>query len=125
MKRVVRAGIGAGVWKEGVFLVEEGWRNVRRGTPIEAVPRIFFFPEVEVHSRIPSWGKMCSRCATWAGGRTRKVWDADISARLGLDASPEWRSSRSSSGSESSKVEKTMLARCLFRLVICTERTAA
>lgn len=56
--------------------------------------------------------------------RAFKLWD-DVLDRAGSNDFLERRSLRSSSGSESSKVEKTILARCLFRLVICTDRTAA
>lgn len=64
-KRAVSSDIGVEVWKEGVLvLVLAFWRNVGRETPIEAVPRVSFLPEVDVHSRAPSRGKMRSCSAT-------------------------------------------------------------
>lgn len=63
MKRVVSPWNGVDVWKEGV-LMSFFWRKVVREMPIEAVPRVSFCPEVDVHSRAPSRGKMCSCLAT-------------------------------------------------------------
>lgn len=65
MKRVVSSCIGVGVWKEGVLVLAlVAWRKAGKETPIEAVPRTSFLPEVDVHSNAPSGGKIRSCSAT-------------------------------------------------------------
>lgn len=60
---------------------------------------------------------------TWAGVRIVQLFRWLMS---GMDLLSVGLSCMLSvSGSDESKAEKTMFARCLFRLVICTERTAA
>lgn len=59
---------------------------------------------------------------TWAGLR---MIQGVVSFFAIVDRFPERRDSMSMAESDSSKVEKIMFARCLFRLVIWTARTAA
>lgn len=95
-------------------------KNEARGMPSSAVPRSYVWVGV-VHSRAERW-KMRSCWDTWAG--VRMVQDAVSFFGL-VGMSPERRFSRSMAESDSRMVEKTMFARCRFRLVIWTARTAA
>lgn len=124
-KSDVRSGIGMLVCRD---LREVCWlacaclKNEASETPIEALPRFCVWDGV-FHWRAPSRWKMRSSRDTCAGVRTFQ--DAVSGLALLLDTSPERRLSMSMAGSDSSKVEKMMFARCLFRLVIWTARTAA
>ena len=121
MKSVLSCGSGICVFDVWLGLVL--LKNLESVMPISAVPSLWF----PVHERAPSWWKICSWVQTWAGVRTVHWAGLDADAEFGVFPCglSERRLSRSRSGSELSKVEKTMFARCLFRLVICTERTAA
>lgn len=91
-------------------------------TPICADPRCWVVcVESCVHCNAPSRWKMRSCSATCAG--VRIVHSVLVLDRPGVESS----STRSSARllSESKRVEKAMFARCRFRLVICTARTAA
>lgn len=78
----------------------------------------------EYHLSIPSRSKMDSRCATCAGVST---FHSSLLSSSSLSFSPCTLdgTNETNAPSDSSRVENAIFARCRFRLVICTERTAA
>lgn len=79
------------------------------------------------HLSIPSRSKMDSRCATCAGVSTfhSPLLSSSSSSSLSFSPCTLDGTNETNAPSDSSRVENAIFARCRFRLVICTERTAA
>lgn len=74
------------------------------------------------HLRMPSRSKIDSRCATCAGVSISHSFPSfpSLPPCALVDGTNE-----TNAPSDSSSVENAIFARCRFKLVICTERTAA
>jgi hypothetical protein len=118
-----------------LVLVGHTRRNRSREMPIWQDPRTRHWVgadadvDADVHFRTPSDSKIfsCLETAAGVGGGLdvdeEDCWaDGGAACWISLLRLRLWRSR---AGSDSSKVEKTMFARCLLRLVIWTARTAA
>ena len=103
------------------YVIElEPRRKEDNPTPIWQNPSVCREEVVDdvVQDRAPSCAKILSRLDTSAGVRIFHCCLRSFCAGCGF-------SSSSRAEPESNSAEKTIFARCLFRLVICTARTAA